>query len=520
MTDDPSQTDRPGDRIAKVIARAGLASRRDAERMVEELRVKVNGRTVSNVAHNVTAGDRVTVDDAPLPQAEGARLWLYNKPAGLVTSEHDEKGRETVFETLPAELGRVLSVGRLDLTSEGLLLLTNDGALKRQLELPATGWLRRYRVRVNGSAEDAALDRLRAGIEVDGEAFAPMQVSLDRQQGANAWLTVALREGRNREVRRAMAAVGLYVNRLIRVSYGPFQLGNLAAGAVEEVKPRILREQLGGTFEGELAEGRKGTAMAEDDKGGKPRKPRSSGDRLVDHGRGKPGGAKPKGGHRKGTEPDAEGRSERAGRPERPRTGKPPVTRNAGEGSRPPGKRPDGGKPRGRLGGPRDAEADRPRRGPPRPPRDDKDQGDRPRGKAFGTRAPRTGDGPRGDGARREDRARPERGRDDRRQDKPRGPKPDRAEGGGGRPARTGDATRPGDRPARTGAKPAGKPGARPDRRPSATETPKETKSERTARLRADSSVSLRKGGQRGRGVAKPKRTTGKTLTKKPGGKD
>ena len=523
MTDYPHQTDRPGDRIAKVIARAGLASRRDAERMVEELRVKVNGRTVSNVAHNVAAGDRVTVDDAPLPQAEGARLWLYNKPVGLVTSERDEKGRETVFDTLPAELGRVLSVGRLDLNSEGLLLLTNDGALKRQLELPATGWLRRYRVRVNGTAEETALERLRAGIVVEGEAFAPMQVALDRQQGANAWLTVGLREGRNREVRRAMAAVGLYVNRLIRVSYGPFQLGHLEPGAVEEVKPRVLREQLGGTFEGELAEGRKGAAMAEDDKGGKPRKPRSSGDRLVDHGRGKPGGAKPKGGHRKGTEPDAGGRSERAGRPERPRTGKPPVTRNDGAGSKPRSGGParDGDKPRGRFGdkprGPRDEDGkDRPRRGPGgRPPQNGEARGDRPRGKPFGKRPPRDGDAA-GERPRREDRPRPERAREDRkRQDRPRGPTADRPENGSDRPARSGGPKRAGERPARPG----GTSGSQPDRRPGATDAPKETKAERTARLRSDSSVSLRKGGQRGRGIAKAKRTSGKTLTNKPGGK-
>ena len=263
MTDEQN---RAGDRIAKVIARAGLASRRDAEIMVTDLRVAVNGRTVSNVATNIVPGDKITVDGVPLPKADGARLWLYHKPAGLVTTERDEKDRETVFETLPEELGRVLSVGRLDLNSEGLLLLTNDGDLKRQLELPSTGWLRRYRVRVNGKPAEAALQRLRDGITVEGEDgpedFAPMQVTLDRQQGANAWLTVGLREGRNREVRRAMKAVDLYVNRLIRISYGPFQLGELPAGEVEEVKPRVLKEQLGGTWEGELAESRQVSGIA------------------------------------------------------------------------------------------------------------------------------------------------------------------------------------------------------------------------------------------------------------------
>ncbi|WP_179378649.1 pseudouridine synthase [Jannaschia marina] len=405
MTD---KTDRAGERIAKVIARAGLASRRDAERMVTDLRVTVNGRTVSNVAHNVVPGDRVAVDGKPLPTPEGARLWLYHKPAGLVTTEKDEKDRETVFDALPPELGRVLSVGRLDLNSEGLLLLTNDGGLKRQLELPATGWLRRYRVRVNGTPEDAVLDRLRTGITVEGddgpETFAGMQITLDRQQGANAWLTVGLREGRNREVRRAFAAVDLYVNRLIRVSYGPFQLGTLAAGAVEEVRPRVLRDQLGDTWDGELAEARKESPMPEekedaragrDGKGaGKGRKPRPSGDRLIDKGKGGRRGRddeRPRFGKGKpaGKPPRAD-RADRAARPDKPRTGKPPVTRNDGSGSR-----------------------------------------------------------------------------------------PDRA-------------ARPKD------------------------STPRETKAERTARLRADTSVSLRKGGQRGRGVSKPRKAPSKKRMKKP----
>ncbi|MGB3554553.1 MAG: pseudouridine synthase, partial [Jannaschia sp.] len=286
MSDDDSDDGHPGSRLAKVIARAGLASRRDAEGMIEALRVTVNGRTISTPAYNVVPGDAVAVDGTPLPTAEGARVWLYHKPAGLVTTERDEKDRETVFDALRERLGRVLSVGRLDLTSEGLLLLTNDGDLKRQMELPDTGWLRRYRVRVNGAPDEAALQPLRDGIVVEGERFQPMQVTLDRQQGANAWLTVGLREGRNREVRRAMETVGLYVNRLIRVSYGPFQLGNLAAGEVEEVKPRVLRDQLGTLWAGELAEGRREPEAPE-----AGRKPRTSGDRLVDHGRGKPRGA-------------------------------------------------------------------------------------------------------------------------------------------------------------------------------------------------------------------------------------
>ena len=234
-----------GDRIAKVLSRAGVASRREAERMIADGRVTVNGKKIDSPALNVTARDKITVDGKPIGEPEPARLWLYHKPTGLVTTEKDEKGRETVFGALPPELPRVMSVGRLDLNSEGLLLLTNDGEMKRRLELPSTGWLRRYRVRVNGVPKDESLAPLRDGLVVEGERFQPMTVTIDRQQGANAWLTVALREGRNREIRRAMEAVGLKVNRLIRVSYGPFQLGKLKAGEVEEIRPRVLRDQLG-----------------------------------------------------------------------------------------------------------------------------------------------------------------------------------------------------------------------------------------------------------------------------------
>ncbi|MCB1363503.1 MAG: rRNA pseudouridine synthase [Rhodobacteraceae bacterium] len=235
----------PGERIAKVLARAGVASRRDAERMIQAGRVSVNGRTLDTPALNVTEGDRIAVDGKPLAQAEPARLWLYHKPAGLVTTARDEQGRRTIFDALPDDLPRVMSVGRLDLNSEGLLLLTNDGAIKRRLELPATGWLRKYRARINGRPQDEDFEPLRAGLSIGGERFQPMQVTLDRQQGANAWLTLGLREGKNREIRRAIEALGFVVNRLIRVSYGPFQLGNLKPGEVEEVRRRVLRDQLG-----------------------------------------------------------------------------------------------------------------------------------------------------------------------------------------------------------------------------------------------------------------------------------
>lgn len=241
MTDTPPA----GDRIAKTLSRAGIASRREAERMIAAGRVSVNGKTITSPALNVTSADRIVVDGKPVGDPDPPRIWLYHKPAGLVTTARDEKDRPTVFAALPDDMPRVMSVGRLDLNSEGLLLLTNDGAVKRKLELPSTGWLRRYRVRINGSVSEANLDRLRAGITVEGITYQPMVVTFDRQQGANAWLTVSLREGKNREIRRAMAEIGVTVNRLIRVSYGPFQLANLPAGEVEELKQRVVRDQLG-----------------------------------------------------------------------------------------------------------------------------------------------------------------------------------------------------------------------------------------------------------------------------------
>jgi 23S rRNA pseudouridine2605 synthase len=242
MTDKPTPE---GDRIAKRLARAGVASRREAERMIEAGRVRVNGRRIDSPALNVTQSDKIEVDGELIAEDEPPRLWRYHKPTGLVTSASDEKGRDTVFDKLPPDLPRVMSIGRLDLNSEGLLLLTNDGALKRKLELPSTGWTRRYRARAHGRIEDKALEPIRKGITVEGEHFQPMEVEIERQQGANVWLTVALKEGKNREIRRALEAVGLVVNRLIRVSYGPFQLGDLPAGGVDEIKAKILRDQLG-----------------------------------------------------------------------------------------------------------------------------------------------------------------------------------------------------------------------------------------------------------------------------------
>jgi 23S rRNA pseudouridine2605 synthase len=245
MNQKNTETTPPGERIAKRLARAGVASRREAERMIEAGRVKVNGKTLTSPALNVTARDKILVDGKPLAEAEPARMWRYHKPIGLVTTERDEKGRPIVFDRLPPDLPRVVSIGRLDMNSEGLLLLTNDGELKRKLELPSTGWLRKYRVRVHGQPDEAMLAPLVRGITIEGERFQPMTVTVDRQQGANAWLTVGLREGRNREIRRALEAVGLTVNRLIRISYGPFQLGDLKAGEAEEIRQKILADQVG-----------------------------------------------------------------------------------------------------------------------------------------------------------------------------------------------------------------------------------------------------------------------------------
>jgi 23S rRNA pseudouridine2605 synthase len=234
-----------GERIAKRLARAGLCSRRDAERWIAEGRVAVDGQKLTSPAVNVTERSRITVDGKPIPEKAPTRLWRYHKPRGLLTTTHDPQGRPTIFDELPAELPRVVTVGRLDLNSEGLLLLTNDGELARRLELPATGWTRRYRVRVKGVVDQARLDTLAKGLTIEGVRYGPVRAHLDRQKGDNAWITVALTEGKNREVRRVCEHLGWPVSRLIRVAYGPFQLGNLERGAVEEVPTRVLKEQLG-----------------------------------------------------------------------------------------------------------------------------------------------------------------------------------------------------------------------------------------------------------------------------------
>jgi 23S rRNA pseudouridine2605 synthase len=240
-----SVSERPGERIAKAIARAGLCSRREAERWVEDGRISVNGVKLDSPAFNVTPQDKISVDGRPVDAPEAPRLWRYHKPDGLVTTHSDPQGRETVFEHLPEDLPRVISVGRLDLSSEGLLLLTNDGGLARSLELPSTGWLRRYRVRAYGRVSQAELAQLAEGITVDGITYGPVEAVLDRAETSNAWITVSIREGKNREVRRVLEAIGLKVNRLIRVSYGPFQLGKMPPGSVEEIAPSAMKEMLG-----------------------------------------------------------------------------------------------------------------------------------------------------------------------------------------------------------------------------------------------------------------------------------
>ena len=244
MNEQPSQR-KAGQRIAKVIARAGLASRREAEAWIAAGRIAVNGTTIASPAIDVTGSDRITVDGEPLPARQRTRLFLYHKRRGLMTTHADPQGRPTIFQNLPRDLPRLISVGRLDFNTEGLLLLTNDGTLARVLELPATAWLRRYRVRAHGSITQDRLDGLRHGVVIDDIHYGPIEAALDRVQGSNVWLTLGIREGKNREIRNVLGHLGLGVTRLIRISFGPFQLGELGEGEVEEVRTRVLREQLG-----------------------------------------------------------------------------------------------------------------------------------------------------------------------------------------------------------------------------------------------------------------------------------
>ncbi|MBR9826046.1 MAG: rRNA pseudouridine synthase [Alphaproteobacteria bacterium] len=240
-----SETSDNGERIAKYLARAGIASRREVERMIEDGRVKINGKTLETPAFKVTGKEQIEVDGNPVEDKPATRLWRYHKPSGLVTTHKDPEGRETVFDKLPKDMGRVISIGRLDLTSEGLLLLTNDGALARALELPSTAWMRRYRARAFGKIDEGGVRELERGITVEGIKYGPMEVEIERETGSNVWLNIGIREGKNREVRKALDAVGLRVNRLIRTAYGPFQLGQLEAGEIKSVPGRVLADQCG-----------------------------------------------------------------------------------------------------------------------------------------------------------------------------------------------------------------------------------------------------------------------------------
>lgn len=283
--DDAPKPKKAGERIAKVLSRAGLASRRDAEEMVTQGRVTVNGRVINSPALDITQNDVVTVDGKPLPERERTRLFLYHKPRGLMTTHDDPEGRPTVFDNLPEGLPRLISIGRLDFNTEGLLLLTNDGGLARTLELPDTGWLRRYRVRAHGDVTQAQLDQLKEGIEVEGVKYGPIEATLERDQGANVWLVFAIREGKNREVRNVCAHLGLEVNRLIRVSYGPFQLGEVPEGQVEEIRSRVLREQLGDKViekSGAQFDVPQKAASTDDDGASREKKPASKRDVIAD----------------------------------------------------------------------------------------------------------------------------------------------------------------------------------------------------------------------------------------------
>ena len=236
------------ERIAKFIARSGVCSRREAEELIKQQRVSVNGVVIETPAFNVEGTEKILIDGEKLPQKDKVRLWVYHKPTGLVTTHRDEKGRNTVFDNLPKGLPRVISIGRLDLNSEGLLLLTNSGELSRSLELPSNGWSRRYRVKVHGRFDKDKLSGLEKGVEIEGVTYGSIKVEIDSEQGTNAWLSVTLQEGKNREIRKVMKFLGLEVARLIRVSYGPFQLGSLKKGEVKEVPQKVLKEQLGSKF--------------------------------------------------------------------------------------------------------------------------------------------------------------------------------------------------------------------------------------------------------------------------------
>ncbi|WP_448188675.1 pseudouridine synthase [Azospirillum sp. sgz301742] len=445
-----------GERIAKRLARAGLCSRRDAERWIAEGRVAVNGKLLDSPAFVVKPGDDVVVDGKPVPEPEPTRLWRYHKPAGLVTTARDEKGRATVFDRLPADLPRVVSVGRLDLTTEGLLLLTNDGELARFLELPATGWTRRYRVRVHGTVDEARLAGLMKGATIDGVQYGPIEAILDRVQGSNAWLTVAIKEGKNREIRKVMESLELSVNRLIRTAYGPFQLGKLPEGEVEEVPKRVVRDQISGFFTE-----RDGVAETPKSAGGTAKAAPKAANRGP-HKAGPKPEPKPPNSPIRAPKPKPEAKAADAAAhavDERPaRTF--PARRSEERGDRPFGKARTSARPSARA----EAEAaDRAARAPggrPKPNRRSEEHGDRPFGKPNGERAGKPAGKPgRAEAARAEAGRRPDE-RGDRPFGKPAG-KPT-----GGKPAGAAPGRRSEERGDRPFGKPTGERSAKPGGKP------------------------------------------------------
>jgi 23S rRNA pseudouridine2605 synthase len=447
---------RTGERVAKVIARAGFGSRREAEEMIAAGRVAINGTTITTPALNVTPSDSISVDGKPLPRPERTRLFLYHKPRGLMTTHHDPEGRPTVFAALPGHLPRLLSVGRLDFNTEGLLLLTNDGGLARILELPETGWLRRYRVRAHGRVEQEQLDRLRGGVTIEGMHYGPIEAALDREQGSNVWLTIGIREGKNREVRNVLEHLGLEVTRLIRVSFGPFQLGDIEEGAVEEVPTRVLRDQLGERIATEASADFEGPVAPRDARSptrDRPPREQPRGGRGRDEGRdrreerprdGRGGGRAGVGDREREPRRPFKDRGPRRDRDERPRDDRRSRGGDRDREQRPPfrdrGPRPDrGDRPRDERrtgGGDRGREPRRPfqDRGP-RPARGERPRDERRTGGGDRDREPRRPFRDRGSRPARGERPRDERrtgggdrDREPRRPFRERGPRPDRGE--------------------------------------------------------------------------------------------
>ena len=415
------------ERIAKRMARVGLCSRREAESWIEEGRVSVNGRILKSPAHNVGPKDKILVDGKPIPDAEPTRAWLYHKPRGLVTSHSDPEGRRTVFEALDEDMPRVISVGRLDINTEGLLILTNDGGLARILELPSTGWMRRYRVRAFGTLSEANIKAMEKGMVVDGVAYGPIEVKVDKGSGENIWLTLGLREGKNREIKKVLGAFDLKVSRLIRISYGPFMLGDLKEGEAREIRPKVLKDQLGerlirdahlhfpDTREAGLINSRPRKSAQSSSAEEKPRPNRGKQRASMAKSDGKPDARRAR--EATSDRPKFSTRDKpRQERGDKPRSDKPRSDRprsDAPKSDRPRSDRPHSDRPRSdrpfsdrprsdkpRSDKPRQERGDKPRSDKPRSdwsksdkPRSDKPRSDKPRGYSPRGQKPRFGDG-------------------------------------------------------------------------------------------------------------------------------